>query len=59
MVDYEDCSMCECASQRESVFSRDQIRRLAWRNLSPVVDRVTTTGITIARHADGRLTLEV
>jgi hypothetical protein len=51
--------MCECASQRESVFSRDQIRRLAWRNLSPVVDRVTTTGITIARHADGRLTLEV
>lgn len=39
-------------------FTPEQLRRLFWRNLSPVVERITKDGITIARHADGRFTLE-
>lgn len=45
---------------KERVFalSPEQLRRLRWRNLSPVVERLTQDGFTFARHADGRLTLE-
>lgn len=39
-------------------FTPEQWRRIFWRNLSPVVERITQDGMTIARHVDGRFTLE-
>lgn len=48
---------CDCHGFRAFI-SAYHLRRLRWRNLSPVVERLSSGDATFARHADGRFTLE-
>ena len=48
---------CCVNESRVFVATAEQIRRLSWRNVSPVVRTVEASGFVIDVHADGRCTL--
>lgn len=49
---------CQCGDPIVIRMTPYALRRMTWRNLSPVVERIKFDGGAIARHADGRYTLE-